>query len=175
MQCFNRKFLGETRLMYVNGGERPSAAPKSHADIADTTGDDQATRASKVLAGAMNTCDGFTCKVEVAEKPWQEQATKILDKIGQDKFAALAFNTFLQEYARGFGGSVDFTDDVTSNFYSALQLSGVPDSEVGFNTAWNDILSIAKEGVRESSTKAPYEKLKSIVDSVRNTGGNAVG
>lgn len=170
MQCLYRKFLqkGQFVFQHETGGEHPNAAPKGKPD---RPSDKSTDKTSKMIANALTTCSEFSCSVEMPEKPWQQEADQILEKIQQDPGFRVAFNTFLKEYARVFGqDAFETTEDVASNFYAALGISGVPDSAVGFNTAWNDIVHIAEKGVAEIKSKWPYERLKAAIDGVRNKG-----
>ena len=108
--------------------------------------------------------------VETPEKPWQQEADQILEAIEKDTGLLLGFSTFFKEYVHAFGQEAfETTGDVSQDFYAALGVSGIPDSIVGFNTAWNDILHIAEKGVAESKEKWPYERLRSVIDEVRNS------
>lgn len=174
MQCSYRKFLPAGQFVFKNeaksveastpGPEMPSGKPKE-------SGKSPEDKAQKALADARTTCDEFSCKVEITKSPWQKEADNILEGIQKDRGLQVAFNTFLKEYARAFGqNEFEATEDISQNFYSVLNISGVPSSTVGFNAAWNDILRIAEKGAGENnaSAKQPYERLKSIVDAVRN-------
>lgn len=167
MQCFYRKFLQKGRFVFQHetGAEHPNATPKRKPEPKNKSKD----QAGNKIAKTLTTCSEFSCSLELPEKPWQKETNQILEEIQQDANLRLAFNTFLKDYARAFGkDAFETTDDVSSNFYIAIQAVGVPDSAVGFNTAWNDVLHYAKKGVADSKEKWPYEKLKTIIDGVKD-------
>lgn len=122
--------------------------------------------ASAVGAG-LKVCDAYECKIEKKEQPWKDQTDQILAKIDQDPALKIALGTFLLEYVRGFGKEYELSGDISMDFYDALTVVGVPNSQVGFNTAWNDILFVAEKGVKDSKVKWPSEKLKAAVESAR--------
>ena len=80
MQCFYKKFPQKWQFVFQHetGDEHPNAAPKGKIDGSPNSPED---KAQKMLAGALNTCDAFSCKIEKAEKPWQKEADRILEKI----------------------------------------------------------------------------------------------
>lgn len=126
--------------------------------------------ASAVGAG-LKVCDAYECKIEKKEQPWKDQTDQILTKIDQDPALKVALGTFLLEYVRdpngNYRGDYRLSGDVSMDFYNALTVVGVPNSQVGFNTAWNDILFVAEKGVKDSKVKWPSEKLKAAVESAR--------
>lgn len=151
-----------------NSKEAPKGDKK--ADVKDPAKFEDAGH--NLVASAFTSCDAMSCKVEIKEEPWQREVNQILDEVSSDPSLKVAFNTFLQEYVKSFGkeNAFEVTADTHSNFYGAIDLVGVPDSALGFNTAMNDILHFAAKGVKDSTAKWPYEKLKAVVDKVR--GGN---
>lgn len=155
------------RFIFQQGGEAHEAPAKAQRGEGKKTDTNPQQQGSAALEGAMHTCDAFSCSLDTEKNPWEQQAEEILDKIQRSPSLKLAFNTFLQEYARISNPQFELNGDLQTDFYNAIDAAGVPNSEVGFNTAWNDILRIAEKGVEESPAKWPYEKLKKAIDSVR--------
>lgn len=168
MICFNKRIPKFSLFIFKHGPETGKERVPSVPTGDKSNKGDVDKRSKNVLGGAMKTCDEFSCRVEIKKESWQERADNILKEIQADPSLRLAFNTFLREYAR-VGGvkseDINMVGDVSENFYFIISGVGVPNSEIGFNTAWNDILRVAQKGVKGSKEKWPYERLKSVIDS----------
>lgn len=125
--------------------------------------------AKDLVSGALGTCDDF-CMANIEKNPWTAKAEKILTEIQKDPALRIAFNTFLREYVGKLDNSNEFkpSENLRESFFGAMIFTGVPNTDIGINTAFNDILATAREGVRNTDAKWPYEKIKAIVEKVQN-------
>ena len=128
---------------------------------------DEFTR--KIVGSAIVHCSESMCRLEKFEEQWKKNTNLMLGKIQEASTSdKAAFNTFLKELVTTNGKKMEPGASVVDNFYNAMQIIGVPNTEVGHNTFWNDILFQAKKNVNTTGASQKYEFLKSIVDSVRN-------
>lgn len=132
-----------------------------------TESGDEFTR--KIVGSAIVHCSESMCKLERFEEQWKKNTNLMLGKIQEASTSdKVALNTVLKELVTANGKKMEPGISIVDNFYDAMKIIGVPDTEVGHNTFWNDILFQAKENSNATGSPQKYEFLKSIVDSIRN-------
>lgn len=123
MRCFNKN--PQTSFIFEQIEHKVEVvAAKSNAVEIEADFEQKTEQTGQHLAdSALSACSDVSCAIETAEDPWRKETDQILLNISQDKSLAMAFNTFLAEYVRQFGQSLELTDDPTTNFYTAIEMA----------------------------------------------------